>query len=126
MTAHRTSWRNPRVLLTLLLVFALGGICGALVMKYRHREASRSATMWRPESRVQALKRFKTELKLTEVQAEQMGGMLDDYSLMMQVLQAQMDDVRMGARERVMEILTPDQRVQFVRMASEMTKPAQQ
>jgi len=60
-------WWNPRVLVTLLLVFLAGGVCGALVMRYgvhagRHQTA---VTSWKEGDAEISVVRFKAELGLT-------------------------------------------------------------
>jgi len=116
------SWRNPRILLTLFLVFLAGGTSGALVMRYGiHGWVSQaSGPYWKEGGKEISLQRFKRELELTPEQAEQMETVLDDFVLYYQTLQTQMDEVRSSGKERIVRILNPEQRKRFERMMSEL------
>jgi Spy/CpxP family protein refolding chaperone len=59
-------------------------------------------------------------LKLTPQQAEEIGTILDDFMMYYQTLQAQMDEVRASGKDRILKILTPEQREKFGRMLSEL------
>lgn len=115
------SWRNPRILLTLMLVFLSGAVAGALSMRFGlHELLHKSGPYWREESKEISLQRFKRELDLTPEQAEQMETVLDDFVLYYQTLQTQMDEVRASGKERILRILNSEQRKKFDRIMTEL------
>ncbi len=116
MTPHpdRISWQNPRVLITLFTVFLMGAAFGGVLVKFGLRDViSRGAASWRPNDKVVLFQKFKTELNLTPQQAEQVEIVLDDFTMYIQSLQAQMEETRGGCRERILKILTPEQQEKF-------------
>lgn len=117
------SWRNPRVILTLLLVFLAGAAAGALSMRYGiHSLRTRpgGAPYWKEGGKEISLQRFRRELDLTPEQAQQMEGVLDDFVLYYQTLQTQMDEVRASGKERIVHILNPEQRKKFDQIMVEL------
>lgn len=122
MLADQASWRNPRVLATLLLIFLGGAAAGALTMRVGARPAASksSGPYWKESGREIALQRFKKELNLTDVQTQQMETILDDFVMYVQTLQAQMDEVRASGKERILRCLKPEQRLKFEKMISEL------
>ena len=116
MTPHpdRISWQNSRVLITLFTVFLMGAAFGGVLVKFGLRDViSRGAASWRPNDKVVLFQKFKTELNLTPQQAEQVEIVLDDFTMYIQSLQAQMDETRTGCRDRILKILTPEQQEKF-------------
>ena len=110
----RISWQNPRVLITLFTVFLVGAAFGGVLVKFGLRDViSRGAASWRPSDKVVLFQKFKTELNLMPQQAEQVEIVLDDFTMYIQSLQAQMDETRVGGRERILKILTPEQQEKF-------------
>jgi len=76
------SWRTPRILLTLLLVFLSGAAAGALGMRYGiHGILRKPGPYWKEGGKEISLQRFKRELDLSPEQAEQMETVLDDFVL---------------------------------------------
>ncbi|MCX6636460.1 MAG: hypothetical protein NT090_15480 [Acidobacteria bacterium] len=115
------SWRNPRILLTLLLVFLSGAAAGALGMRYGiHGILQKPGPYWKEGGKEISLQRFKRELDLSPEQAEQMETVLDDFVLYYQTLQTQMDEVRASGKERILRILNPEQRKKFEKTMSEL------
>jgi Spy/CpxP family protein refolding chaperone len=118
------SWRNPRVILTLLLVFLAGAASGALSMRYYGIHSLRArpggGPYWKEGGKEISLQRFKRELDLTPEQAQQMEGVLDDFVLYYQTLQTQMDEVRASGKERIVHILNPEQRKKFDQIMVEL------
>ena len=110
----RISWQTPRVLITLFTVFLMGAAFGGVLVKYGLRDViSRGSASWRPNDKAVLFQKFKTELNLTPQQAEQVEIVLDDFTMYIQSLQAQMDETRVGGRERILKILTPEQQEKF-------------
>jgi hypothetical protein len=117
-----TSWKNPRVLTTLLLVFLCGATVGGLAMRAGlHDVIHRAGSDWKETTGKQAvLERFKKELNLSPSQAQQMETVLDDFMTYYQTLQSQMDEVRASGKDRIMRILSDDQKRKFDRMIGEL------
>lgn len=118
----RASWRNPRVLTVLALVFLTGAVAGALGMRIGLHQALHRTTgpYWKDGGKEISLQRFKKELNLTPQQERDMEGVLDDFMMYYQTLQAQMDEVRAAGKTRIMRVLNDDQKQRFERMLNEM------
>jgi Spy/CpxP family protein refolding chaperone len=114
------SWRNPRILLILTLVFLCGAVAGALGMRYGlHGIVAKPGPYWKEGGKEISLQRFRRELDLTAEQAGQMEAVLDDFVLYYQTLQTQMDEVRASGKDRILRILNPEQRKRFEKMMSD-------
>jgi hypothetical protein len=117
----RNPWQNPRVLLLLSLVFLTGGIVGAVSMQYGlHQTLHHSGPYWKEGGKEISLQRFRKDLILTPQQASEIEGVLDDFMMYYQTLQAQMDDVRASGKSRILRILNDDQKLKFERMMGEL------
>jgi Spy/CpxP family protein refolding chaperone len=115
-------WREPRILSTLFLVFLAGAASGALSMRLglhdRLRGAVSSST---PEaSREVVLRKFQSELDLTDDQSQKLAMVLDDWGQYYQSLQEQLEDLRSTGKNRILEILNPDQRDRFEKMMKDL------
>jgi hypothetical protein len=121
-----SSWRNPRILTTLVLIFLCGAASGALMMKISVRAAPKPAAAWAQGGREISLDRFKSELDLTPRQAAEIALILDDFVMYYQSLQAQIDDMRDHGQDRIVQILDEQQRAKFERMLSELQVGQQQ
>ena len=113
MNTHRTSWSNPKVLASLLLVFLCGAASGALVLRLTTRPVTRLND---PEAVVKSVGRMKQELNLTPEQTGKLEIILDDYMKYMHDLQSQMDDVRVHGKEMIIKILNDEQRAKFEKL----------
>ncbi len=124
MTSHpeRISWQNPKVLITLFTVFLMGSAFGGVIVKFGLKDVITRNASWRANDKVQLFQKFKTELNLTPQQAEQVDIVLDDFTMYMQSLQAQMEETRGGAKERISKILTPEQQDKFKRILGDSLK----
>ncbi len=119
----RISWQNPRVLITLFTVFLVGSAFGGVLVKFGLRDVvSRGAGSWRQNDKVALFQKFKTELNLAAPQAEQVEIVLDDFTMYMQSLQAQMEETRTGCRERILKILTVEQQEKFKKILGDSLK----
>jgi hypothetical protein len=124
---NRAPWQNPKVMMTLLLVFVAGAASGAFAMRMRARLARVSAAnpgSMKPVGKDAFLERFKIErlekeLSLRPDQVEQVKAVLDDYSKYYQSLQDQLDDMRSTGKVRLMQTLDQAQRAQFEKMLAE-------
>ncbi|MBZ5605878.1 MAG: hypothetical protein LAO79_26565 [Acidobacteriia bacterium] len=124
VAAERAPWQNPRILTTLMVVFLAGAATGAVSMQFGlHRLLHRPpAATSRPvaQNRDAILNQFKTELGLSEPQAEKLALVLDDYRQYYQSLQDQLDDLRATGKNRIMAILDDDQRQKFEKMMTDL------
>ncbi|MBM3746116.1 MAG: hypothetical protein FJW34_09980 [Acidobacteria bacterium] len=114
------SWRNPRVLCILLLVFLCGASVGMLVMGVGRQGASARSTppAFKDGNREMTLQRLKEELNLTPAQAEQLETVLDDFFMYYHTLQAQLDDVRATGKSRILRLLDQDQKRKFEKLTA--------
>jgi Spy/CpxP family protein refolding chaperone len=103
------------------LIFLTGSAAGALGMRYSLRgQLQKPTPSWREAGKEISLQKFKKELDLTPDQAREIETILDDFVMYYQTLQAQMDEVRASGKERIVKILTPEQREKFGKMMSEL------
>jgi Spy/CpxP family protein refolding chaperone len=117
--------RNPKVISTLAFVFLAGAASGALFMRAGlheklHRTVAAASVAPAPSPRDAVLQRFRTELKLTPDQTQQIVAVLDDYRLYYQSLRDQLDDVRSTGKDHILQILDPAQREKFQKMMNEL------
>ena len=118
---RRTCWLNPRVLLTVFLIFLSGGMAGALVMRFGiHGLRQNNAVYYPAGDKKVALQQLTNELELTPAQAQQLELILDDFVMYMQMLQTQMDEVRANGKYRVMRVLDEKQQKKFEKMLAEL------
>jgi len=116
-------WRNPRVISTLALVFLAGVSAGAFAMRFGlhdklHRNTVAAAA--REPSRDAVLQNFKTKLDLSTEQTEQIAMVLEDYRQYYESLQEQLDDLRATGRNRILQVLAPEQRDKFEKMMGDL------
>jgi hypothetical protein len=122
-SAHPT-WQNPRILTTLVLVFLSGAMVGAIGMQAGlHDKLHRGTAYWRSDSSEFSYDRLKTELNLSADQAGRLKTILDDFVKYHEDLEAQIEDVRATGRNRIVQILTPEQRSRFEQLSHHL--PAQ-
>lgn len=105
MLSHRASWRDWRVLVTLLFVFVAGGLAGASVMRFLIHDRIHGGEL--------SYARLHQELDLTPPQADRIKMILDDFFKYNQDLQTQIEDTRSTGRNRIMAILDPAQKNKF-------------
>jgi Spy/CpxP family protein refolding chaperone len=122
--SDQPSWQNPRILTTLILVFLTGAMAGAIGMRAGlHEQLHRSAAYWRGEKADFSYDELRKELHLTPEQSERLKTILDDFAKYHQDLEAQIEDVRATGRNRIVQILTPEQRRRFEQLSNQL--PAQ-
>lgn len=117
--------RNPKVISILAFVFLAGAAAGALFMRAGlheklHRTVAAASVAPAQSPRDAVLQRFRTELKLTPDQTQQIAAVLDDYRLYYQSLRDQLDDVRSTGKNHILQILDPAQREKFEKMMNEL------
>ncbi len=117
--------RNQKIALVILLVFGCGAMTGAVATRYLYRgmavkAASATLKGWKEAGKEMSVEHFRKELALTESQTQEVAEVLDDFMKYYQTLQAQMDDVRTNGKDRIVSILSPEQRDKFGRMMTEL------
>jgi len=124
-TPHRPLWQHPQIIFTLLLVFVAGGATGALALRLLrardHKVAAASvAPVAKEPSRDAVLQKFKSELDLSPDQTAKIGIVLEDFSHYYESLQEQQMDLRATGKNRIVEILNPEQRDKFEKMMAQL------
>ena len=118
------TWQNPRILTTLVLVFLVGAMAGAIGMQAGlHRKLQQNAAYWRGDKVEFSYDQLQRELKLTPDQAERLKTILGDFVKYHEDLEAQIEDVRATGRNRIVQMLTPEQRKRFEQLSDQL--PAQ-
>lgn len=110
--------RTSKICLVLVLVFACGGVTGVALS--RRQTAQASTTRINASWKEMTIKRMRQELQLTPVQSEAIEQALDDFTMYYQTLQAQMDEVRAHGKDRIQNVLNPDQKKKFEQMVSDL------
>ena len=135
--AQRAPWQNPRIVMTLALVFLAGAAAGALSMSFGlHEKLHRPATAPplnragntaenHTDARTETLNKFRTQLDLDGTQTQKLGLVLDDYSQYYKSLEDQLDDLRSTGKTRIMQILNPAQRAKFAKMMDQLAPELQ-
>ena len=123
MLRHRdATWSNPRVLLTLTLIFVCGTAFGVVLSSsyYRSRPSHQPAVPSAIErARHVGLSNLKLKLNLTPDQEQTIMKILDDYGKFYQNIEDEREDVAQDGKKRILEVLTPDQRKLFNSMVSD-------
>jgi|SRR5579884_2906602 len=125
LSAERHGWQDPRILLMLLFVFLSGAVVGALAMRaglherlHRHHYLSLN-----PEAVSLSYDRLKTDLNLTPDQCAKLRAILDDFVVYHHDIEAQVESFRATGKNRILQILTPEQRSKFEKISSEVASP---
>jgi Spy/CpxP family protein refolding chaperone len=120
--AERPGWQDPRILALLLFVFLSGAAVGALTMRsglhekmHPHPRLSDASTL--------SFEQLRHELNLTSDQAEKLRSILDDFVTYHHDLEAQVESYRATGKNRILQILTPEQRARFEKISSELNQP---
>ncbi|HXN49591.1 MAG TPA: hypothetical protein VN893_23265 [Bryobacteraceae bacterium] len=119
-SAHAPGWQNPRILLTLAVVFLVGVTVGMAVHHWMHVAPPPPPNPVGPGAAL--MTRLKTELNLTPEQTEQLKTVLDDFFTYYYTLQAQLDDVRASGKQRILHILDDGQKKKFEKIMAEQDK----
>jgi hypothetical protein len=130
---------NPRIVVTLGLVFLAGVVVGMAGMRFGLHEQMHGGAAAANEAREHGgdavVEYFRKELELSGDQTEKLAIVLDDYRHYYQSLEDQIEDLRLReqiadlratGKNRIMEILNPQQRVKFEQMSVELGAPAGQ
>jgi hypothetical protein len=120
--ADRASWQNPRVLVTLLLVFLAGAMAGAIVMRsplHAKMHAS-AAPYWGDDKKEFSYDTLNRELKLSPEQSDRLKTILDDFVKYHDDLEAQIEDVRATGKNRIRQMLNPQQQQRFEELCNQL------
>jgi hypothetical protein len=117
MMSPRPSWRNPKILAILMLVFLCGATAGALTMRLGRSYAGKPPAEKSYEQ--VSLQRMKRELALTPEQTAKLEMVLDDYGKYYQDLLDQLNSVRANGKQNVLRVLNDDQKLKFEKMMKE-------
>ncbi len=119
--AERASWQDPRILAMLLFVFLSGAAVGALTMRAGlHERMHHANAAWREDTLRVSYDRLRQELNLTDDQAVRLRSILDDFVAYHHDIEAQVESFRATGKNRILQILTPEQRSRFEKIATEM------
>jgi Spy/CpxP family protein refolding chaperone len=115
LAADRVSWQNPRVLVTLLLVFLAGALAGAIAMRspLHAKMHATAAPYWGDDKREFSYDTLNKELKLSPEQSDRLKTILDDFVKYHDDLEAQIEDVRATGQNRIRQMLNPQQQQRF-------------
>ena len=106
LQSDEASWSNPKVLITLVVIFLCGAAFGSVLTRsYIHKRID--------EGRSISLQNLKAELNLTPEQERVITKELDDYVKYYQNIQEQRDDVAAVGRRHILDVLTPEQKKRF-------------
>lgn len=120
LPAQRSPWREPRILFVLLMVFVAGSVAGALTMRYGiHSRLHRASALF-PNAPNLSFDQMRTDLNLTPDQTERLRSILDDMVKYKVDMEAEIESFRATGRERIVQMLTPEQRKQFERLSENL------
>ena len=127
MSDRRACLTNPRVLLTVSLIFLAGALAGGLAMRYGlHSMLHAQVPVWQEGGKQVSLQQLTSELELTPTQQAELETVLDDFVMYVQTLQAQMDDVRGSGKARIMRVLDERQKQKFEKMLGQVQQAQRQ
>jgi len=117
LRSRDVTWSNPKVLLTLALIFVCGAACGSAVTRellHAHSYPSaQAATPAIERARTVGLVNLKARLGLTAAQEQTITKILDDYGKFYQNIEDEREDVAADGTRRILDALTPGQRERF-------------
>jgi len=85
-----------------------------------HDRLHRNTPYWSDDKAVFSYETLKKDLNLTPEQSERLKTILDDFVKYHDDLQAQIEDVRATGRNRILQILTPEQRKRFEQLSTQL------
>jgi hypothetical protein len=85
-----------------------------------HRKLHQNAVYWKGDASDFSYDRLKAELNLTPDQSERLKTILDDFVKYHEDLEAQIEDVRATGRNRIVQMLTPEQRKRFEKLSDRL------
>jgi hypothetical protein len=111
-------WSNPKVLAILTLIFLCGAAFGSAVTRqYLHSKLFPPRQQEPMEvARHLGLSRLKAELNLSPDQEKIVTKELDDYAKYYQNIEEQREDVAELGKQRIMDVLSDQQKRRFLRL----------
>jgi hypothetical protein len=120
LASDQPTWQNPRILTTLVLVFLTGAMAGAIGMRAGlHQQLHRGVRYFRSDKEF-SYDQLKKDLNLTPDQSEHLKTILDDFVKYHEDLEAQIEDVRATGHNRIVQMLTPEQRKRFEQLSVQL------
>jgi Spy/CpxP family protein refolding chaperone len=106
--------QNPRTAfcVTMVLVFLVGAVVGALAMNLGVHKGLHRAAFWSATGKDISLHQLQKDLDLTPEQTDQLKSALDDFSRYYQ-------DVLAIGKTSIYKILSPEQKRKFDRLVNE-------
>jgi len=120
--AERPGWQDPRILAMLFFVFLAGAAVGALTMRYGLHERMHPHPRLSDATTI-SFEKLRHELNLTDEQSEKLRSILDDFVAYHHDLEEQVESYRATGKNRILQILTPEQRTRFLKLSSDLTEP---
>ncbi len=119
--ADQPTWQNPKILTLLVLVFLTGALAGAIGMRAGlHEQLHKTVRYWRGDKADFSYDQLKRELDLSPEQSARLKTILDDFVKYHDDLEAQIEDVRATGRNRIVQMLTPEQRKRFEQLSNRL------
>src|ERR1700724_3815132 len=115
--ADTRTMQNPKTafVVTIVLVFLVGAVVGALAMNFGAHNRLHRAAFWTDPGKDISIHRLQKELDLTPAQTEQLKTVLDDFSRYYQ-------DVLATGKTSIYKILNEEQKHKFDRLLNEAHK----
>jgi hypothetical protein len=101
-------------IVSLLLVFLVGTVLGAVVMSYREHSGIHGSHPGNDRMSM-SIREWKQQLNLTDEQTRQLTSVLDDFSRLY-------DDLLSDGNTRILQILNEDQKKKYDRMIADHKK----
>ena len=109
MPPPETTSAKATSVVVILLVFLAGAAVGAVGMRTQLHREGRHLPGWADGGKPIVMDKWKRELNLTDDQIPKIEMTLDDFALYY-------DHMLGEGHERILQVLTPEQRVKFERM----------
>ena len=108
LQSDEASWSNPKVLVTLVVIFLCGAAFGSVLTRsYIHKGMGEKHPI------AITLQNLKAQLRLTPDQEKVITKELDDYVKYYQNIQEEREDVAAVGKRRIFDVLTPEQKKRF-------------
>jgi Spy/CpxP family protein refolding chaperone len=121
LVSDQPTWQNPRILMTLVLVFLTGAMVGAIGMRFGlHEKLHQGVVYFRGDKTEFSYDQLRRDLNLTPDQSARLKTILDDFVKYHEDLEAQIEDVRATGRNRIVQILNPEQRKRFEQLSEQL------
>jgi hypothetical protein len=117
---RRSILTSPRFLLSVALIFLCGTMVGALGVRFLPGgRCPAQPAIYQDGGKQLSLERLTKELDLSQRQQAELETVLDDFVMYVQTIQAQMDDVRVTGKSRIMRVLDDQQKRKFENLLNE-------